>query len=270
MDGSGRQTAKVVCKACKRRNQWKGSNARSQPYEKEPTCDHQTSRRACLDCYTQIPESTDGRAKCPNPNCAQRVELLINSFQIPYTFKPSVPKEEPSDARRSKASLILRTGCLNCRLVMLHCSGSVTGPRCHRCSLMDLECDCKVLRKTCEECMKDRSKATWKRCAGIQDACDGCIEKGIECKEFIRGAEKQVAEKKQPRDALADGPIDVIDGIKAVTAFTSCARCLDEKLACNQILPSCGGCVEKGVECNYRLLTTTISGELLDFCSSSI
>jgi hypothetical protein len=63
--------------------------------------------------------------------------------------------------------------------------------------------------------------------------------------------------------------MDVIDGMKAVRAFAACERCLEEKLKCDETLPECGCCTEKGVKCKYRLLMTTISGELLYLCNSS-
>ena len=129
-----------------------------------------------------------------------------------------------------------------------------------------MECDCKVLRTCCAECMKTRREANWKRCAGLRDACDSCIEKGIECRKFVREPMKEDAEEKQSQDGFADGIMDVVDGMKAVRAFAACERCLEEKLKCDENLPGCGGCGEKGVECKYRLLTTTTSGEFSDLC----
>ena len=93
--------------------------------------------------------------------------------------------------------------------------------------------------------------------------------KGIECKQFVREPEKAGAGEKRPQDAVADGTMDVIDGMKAVRAFAACERCLEEKLKCDETLPECGCCTEKGVKCKYRLLMTTISGELLYLCNSS-
>lgn len=128
-----------------------------------------------------------------------------------------------------------------------------------------MECDCKVLRTCCAECMKTRREANWKRCAGFRDACDSCIEKGIECRKYVREPTKEDAEEKQPQDTLADGIMDIVDGMKAVRAFAACERCLEEKLKCDERLPGCGGCGEISIECKYRLLTTTIS----DFSAES-
>jgi hypothetical protein len=108
--------------------------------------------------------------------------------------------------------------------------------------------------------MKNRGNVNWKRCAGIYDNCDACIEKGIECKEFVRELGKEGFKEKSPRTAVADGTMDVIDGMKAIRSFAACEKCLEEKLRCDESLPGCGSCREMDVECKYRLLTTTFSG----------
>ncbi|KAE9370903.1 hypothetical protein N431DRAFT_427239 [Stipitochalara longipes BDJ] len=107
--------------------------------------------------------------------------------------------------------------------------------------------------------MKDRGKVGWTRCAGFCDDCDACIEKRIECKEYMRGPGNEVLEEKPPQGAVADGTMDVIDGMKAIRAFAACERCLEEKLKCDESLPVCGGCRDKDVQCKYRLLTATLS-----------
>jgi hypothetical protein len=111
--------------------------------------------------------------------------------------------------------------------------------------------------------MKDRGNVDWKRCAGFRDQCDACIEKGIECKEYVRDLGKGVNEEKRPREAVADGKMDIVDGMKAVRAFAACDSCLEENLRCDESLRGCGCCREKGVECKYKLLAATFSGELL-------
>jgi Fungal Zn(2)-Cys(6) binuclear cluster domain len=267
-DNSVLRSSQTPCILCKRRKiPWKGSNLRCRPYEKsDQTCDHQSSSTFgsnCFESYTHLQENDGGLMECPNPECSLRPRAQLWKVGQ-YQFSMA----EISKPKISPAPLILRTGCSNCRLGKFDCSGLVTGPRCGRCNLLDLECDCKILRKACAECMKDRGSVTWKRCAGFRDACDACIEKGIECKEFIRGAKNEYVGKKRPQDVLANGATDIIDGMKALRAFTACVRCSGEKLKCDESLPGCGGCVEQGVDCNYRLLTTAISGELLDSCFS--
>lgn len=127
---------------------------------------------------------------------------------------------------------------------------------------MNLDCDCKVQRKTCAECMKIRRNVEWKGCVGFYDAYVSCIEKGIECKEYVPGAEEKCSEEKQPKDVVADGTMDIIEGMKATGAFAACERCLEEKVKCDESLLGCGGCAEKGMECRYRLLETAFSGKL--------
>lgn len=112
--------------------------------------------------------------------------------------------------------------------------------------------------------MKDRGNAGWRRCAGFREECDSCIEKGVECKKYVRELGNGAIGEKPPQDAVADGKMDVIDGMKAIRAFAACERCLEEKLKCDEKLPGCGGCREKGVACEYRLLMATISGMFFD------
>jgi hypothetical protein len=110
--------------------------------------------------------------------------------------------------------------------------------------------------------MKERTQVIRRKCVGFRDSCDYCIEKGIQCKEFVKGSQSKSAEENNSKNAVADGTMDVIDGLKAARAFATCERCLEEKVQCDESLPSCGGCAEKDVECRYRLLSTTFFGEL--------
>lgn len=240
---------------------WKGNNPRIKPYETaDNTCDHQSGnnyRTTCERCFTRMQEDDRGFMRCPDPDCRG----IFATNPVPLSLQHDIPVAEPRKAAKSQAPLILRTNCRNCRLNDEICSGLISGSRCERCNSEDLECDCKVLRRSCEECMKERGNVNWKRCAGIYDNCDACIEKGIECKEFIREPGKGGFTEKPPRAAVADGKMDVIDGMKAVRAFAACERCLEEKLRCDESLPGCGSCREKDMECKYRLLTKTFSGE---------
>ncbi|KAN0105995.1 hypothetical protein V8E51_008871 [Hyaloscypha variabilis] len=266
-EGSGRRLPPVLCKQCKRRQMpWKGTSPRIKPYEKaDNTCEHQSGsgpKPKCLKCYTHLQKDDFGFMGCPDPGCKG---LIFIAPPIPFTPMPpplslDVPVEKPEISKKFKPPLILRTHCRSCRVGNELCSGLISGPRCNRCESLDLECDCKVLRKACEECMKDRGNVDWKRCAGFRDQCDACIEKGIECKEYVRDLGKGVDEEKRPREAVADGKMDIVDGMKAVRAFAACDRCLEEKLRCDESLRGCGCCREKGVECKYMLLAATFSG----------
>ncbi len=116
--------------------------------------------------------------------------------------------------------------------------------------------------------MKERKKEIWSRCVGFHDACDYCIENGIECKEFVRGSQTESLEEKKSKDAVADGTMDIIDGMKATRSFAACERCLEEKVKCDESLPGCGSCTGKGVECKYKLLSTAFSSELSHLCQT--
>jgi Fungal Zn(2)-Cys(6) binuclear cluster domain len=263
MEGKGRRLPRVPCKQCKRKHMpWKGSNSRARPYEKvDNACDHQptTFRTSCERCCARLQKDEAGRMSCLNPECQRFPKHAITP--VPVSFQHNIPIPEQSKTNKSQAPLILRTHCRNCRLDDEVCSGLISGPRCERCKIKDLECDCKVLRRSCEECMKDREKTTWKRCAGIYDECDTCIEKGIECKEFVRVPGKPCVKKKS-EDTVGHGTMDVIDGMKTARAFAACERCLTERLKCDESLPGCGSCREKDQQCMYKLLTT-FAGELL-------
>jgi hypothetical protein len=247
---------------------WKGSNPRAKPYEKaDSACirhSGNSSKPGCLECYTTLQKDDAGSLCCPNPECRSGffIPVLIS---IPAFLQQITPVPEQKKSKKAQAPLILRTHCRNCRLEDEVCSGLISGPRCERCKIEDLECDCKILSRSCEECMKDRGRAAWKKCVGIRDECDACIEKGIECKEFVSVSWKASAEEKPPEDAVGHGTMDVIDGTKAIRAFAACERCLDDELKCDESLPACGGCQKEDVECKYRLLTTKFSGEFLVF-----
>ena len=266
MEGLGRRVPPVLCEKCKRRQQfWKGSDPRIKPYEKaDNTCEHMSGNGAtqnCLKCYTHLRKDAFGDMRCPDPVCVGW-ETLVKPPYNPILHPLSLIKPvNESTPRKVQRPWILRSHCRSCRLANEVCSGLVLGLRCQRCESLDLECDCRVLRKSCEECMKDRGKIDWKRCAGFRDECDACIEKGIECKEYVREPGKGINCEKMPEDVVGHGKMDVIDGMKAVRAFSACEKCLEEKLECDEKLPGCGGCREKGVDCEYRLLMATISGK---------
>lgn len=177
---------------------WKGSNPRSKPYEKaDNACNHQSGSypSACLKCYTHLRIDGVGRMSCPDPECLGGLSIYPQLIPIPPLVKPDVPVAQSSKMAKSQLPLILRTHCRNCRQSNSPCSGLISGPRCERCEYLDLDCDCKVLRGSCEECMKDRGKVTWKRCVGFRDECDSCVERELSASSLFASQRRQAPER---------------------------------------------------------------------------
>lgn len=150
----------------------------------------------------------------------------------------------------------MRSSCNNCRTKRITCSRLyTTASKCTACQDLNLECDCKVLRTACEFC--ERMKL---RCYGNEDNYGNCIRLHRECKPFEQeNFTDPIPEEAQftpataiPKNADAEGLLDVVDGMKMNRFTFGCNNCEENPmLRCDKGVNGCAYCRNKKQPCVY-------------------
>lgn len=203
---------------------------------------------------------------CLPPKCLE-VCSQCSTSQLPPSKRFSLPPIDPSYTNISRRVDIVRSGCSNCRRKRITCSRlHTTASKCITCLDHDLECDCKVVRAACEYCRSSKI-----RCYGNEDDCVTCIRFQQKCIPLERhmatmplpDGEESTPTTEIPKNAAAEGLLDVIDGMKMKRFSFGCSSCEENPmLRCDKNVNGCAQCRIKKQPCVYPSVVNPLSAPL--------